>query len=100
MPDTGQYLGYLCVSCVCGAGAFKLAEVDMTLLLPPDALGAFAEEVHGRQKRRERRAEQEVKAAESEAAAVAAAAAAATSRGLSAQELKVSCLDSLDLTFQ
>lgn len=67
----------------------------MTLLLPPNALAPFAEEISGRQKRRERRAEQEAKAAESEAAAAAAAAAAASSRGLSAQELKVSPLDPL-----
>lgn len=65
----------------------------MTPLLPQDALAPFAEEISGRQKRRERRVEQEAKAAESEAAAAAAAAAAANSRGLSAQELKVSPLD-------
>lgn len=65
----------------------------MTPLLPSDALAPFAEEISSRQKRRERRAEQEVKAAESEAAAAAAAAAAASSRGLSAQELKVSQLN-------
>ena len=46
----------------------------------------------GRQKRRERQAEQEAKTAEREAAAAAVAIAAATSRGLSAQELKVSRL--------
>lgn len=65
----------------------------MTPLLPQDALAPFAEEISGRQKRRERRSEQEAKAAESEAAAAAASAAAASSRGLSAQELKVCPLD-------
>ena len=76
-------------NCVFPAGAFKLAEVDMTPLLPQHALAPFAEEISSRQKRRERRAEQEAIAAENEAAAAATAAAAANSRGLSAQELKV-----------
>ena len=61
--------------------------MDLTLLLPQDALGPFAEEISGRQRRRERRAGQEAKAELREAAAAADAAAA--SRGLSAQELKV-----------
>lgn len=64
--------------------------MDLTPLLPQDALAPFAEEVDSRQKRRERRADQEAKAAQREAAAAADAAAAAASKGLSAQELKVS----------
>lgn len=70
--------------------------MDLTPLLPQDALAPFAEEVSGREKRRERRADQETKAAEREAAAAADAAAAAASKGLSAQELKVSVLDPQD----
>ena len=66
--------------------------MDLTPLLPQDALAPFAEEINGRQKRRERRSEQEAKTAEREAAAAAVVVAAATSRGLSAQELKVSRL--------
>lgn len=67
--------------------------MDLTPLLSQDALAPFAEEISGRQKRRERRADQETRAAEREAAAAADAAAAAASKGLSAQELKVSLLD-------
>lgn len=63
--------------------------MDLAPLLPQEALAPFAEEISGRQKRRERRAEQEAKTAQREAAAVADAAAAAASRGLTAQELKV-----------
>ncbi|DBB01556.1 TPA: hypothetical protein ACH3X1_000205 [Trebouxia sp. C0004] len=70
------------------AGAFKLAEVDLNPLLPPEALGPFAEEISGRQKRRDRRAEQEARMAQREAAAAADAAAAAAIKGLTAQELK------------
>ncbi|DBA86805.1 TPA: hypothetical protein ACH3X2_005387 [Trebouxia sp. C0005] len=68
--------------------AFKLAEVDLTPLLPPEALAPFAEEISGRQKRRHRRAEQEARMAQREAADAADAAAAAAIKGLTAQELK------------
>lgn len=85
----------VCKNLCASAGAFKLAEVDMTPLLPQDALAPFAEEISSRQKRRERRAEQEAIATENEAAAAAAAAAAASSRGLSAQELKVGLENSI-----
>ncbi|KAL0035668.1 hypothetical protein WJX79_007021 [Trebouxia sp. C0005] len=70
------------------SGAFKLAEVDLTPLLPPEALAPFAEEISGRQKRRHRRAEQEARMAQREAADAADAAAAAAIKGLTAQELK------------
>lgn len=70
------------------SGAFKLAEVDLTPLLPSEALAPFAEEISGRQKRRDRRAEQEARVAQREAAAAADAAAAAAIKGLTAQELK------------
>ena len=82
--------------CVCGCniflvltGAFKLAEVDLIPLLPPEALASFAEEISGRQKRRDSRAEQGARMAQREAAAAADAAAAAAIKGLTAQELKV-----------
>lgn len=71
------------------AGAFKLAEVDLAPLLPPKALGPFADEIKSRQKRRERKSEQEARIAQHEAAAAADAAAAAASKGLTARELKV-----------
>ncbi len=85
----------MCV-CVCNislvlTGAFNLAEVDLTPLLPPEALAPFAEEISSRQKRRDRRAEQEARVAQREAAAAADAAAAAVIKGLTAQELKVRC---------
>lgn len=76
-------------NCLVFAGAFKLAEVDLTPLLPPEALAPFAEEISGRQKRRHRRAEQEARMAQREAADAADAAAAAAIKGLTAQELKV-----------
>ncbi len=90
---------HVCVSlcvCVCNislvlTGAFNLAEVDLTPLLPPEALAPFAEEISSRQKRRDRRAEQEARVAQREAAAAADAAAAAVIKGLTAQELKVRC---------
>lgn len=71
------------------AGAFKLAEVDMTPLLPTAALAPFAEEISSRQRRRERRVQQENRTAEREAAAAAELALAAAAKGLSADELKV-----------
>ena len=77
-------------------GAFKLAEVDLTPLLTPEALVPFAEEISGRQKRRDRRAEQEARVAQREAAAAADAAAAAAIKGLTAQELKVRRANSFD----
>ena len=70
--------------------------MDLALLLPQEALAPFAEEISGRQKRRERRAGQEAKAAQREATAAADAAAAAASKGLTAQELKVSWHTSSD----
>ena len=90
----------VCV-CVCNillilTGVFKLAEVDLTPLLPPEALAPFAEEINGRQKRRDRRAEQEARMAQREAAAAADAAAAAAIKGLTAQELKVRVANSID----
>ena len=85
-----------CNICLVFAGAFKLAEVDLTPLLPPEALAPFAEEISGRQKRRDRRAEQEARVAQREAAAAADAAAAAAIKGLTAQELKVRGANSFD----
>ena len=37
------------------AGAFQLAEVELAALLPEGALTPFAEELQGRNRRRERR---------------------------------------------
>lgn len=37
------------------AGAFQLAEVDLAALLPEETLAPFAEELQGRDRRRERR---------------------------------------------
>lgn len=71
------------------AGAFKLAEIDLAPLLPSEALAPFAEEISGRQRRRDRKAEQDARTAHREAAAAADAAAAAASKGLTARELKV-----------
>lgn len=70
------------------SGAFKLAEIDLAPLLPSEALAPFAEEISGRQRRRDRKAEQDARTAHREAAAAADAAAAAASKGLTARELK------------
>jgi hypothetical protein len=37
------------------AGAFQLAEVDLAVLLPEEAVAPFAEELQARDRRRERR---------------------------------------------
>lgn len=70
-----------------------MAELDLTPLMPPEALTPLAEEITGRQRRRERRAEQEARTAQREAAAAADAIAAAAARGLTARELKVGFCD-------
>ncbi|KAK9868787.1 hypothetical protein WJX84_008695 [Apatococcus fuscideae] len=57
-------------------GAFKLGEVDLAGLLPPESLAPFAAELAGREKRRERRALQAAATADQEAAQEAAMAAA------------------------
>lgn len=82
------------------AGAFKLAEIDLAPLLPSEALAPFAEEISGRQRRRDRKAEQDARTAQREAAAAVDAAAAAASKGLTARELKVGSLSCLPGSFR
>lgn len=64
-------------------------QVDLSSLLPPEALAAFADELGARERRRKRRAAQSRRAAEKEAADARAAEMA--KRGPSVQELQVSC---------
>ncbi|KAL4420636.1 hypothetical protein ABPG75_010292 [Micractinium tetrahymenae] len=76
---------------------FKLCEVDLSALLPPEALAPFAEELAQREKRRVQRAKQEARRLRQERAAAAAAAAAAANTGLSAAELRAMPLPAASL---
>ncbi|GIL77075.1 hypothetical protein Vretimale_3144 [Volvox reticuliferus] len=68
------------------SGAFKLCEVAMSDLVPPDTLTPFADELSVREKRRRRQRADERRQAAAEAAAAARAAAARL--GPSAEELQ------------
>ncbi|GAB4820330.1 hypothetical protein N2152v2_007376 [Parachlorella kessleri] len=74
-------------------GAFKLCEVDLAPLLPPEALAPFADELAQRERKRTQRVKQEARQAAKEAAAAAAAAAAAN-RGFSHEDLRAMPLPS------
>jgi hypothetical protein len=76
-----KYLGHLPAT-----ASFTLAEVDLSDVLPSEALEPFAEELQQRQKRRQNRAQQEAKQHKQELAEAAARAAAA--KGPSRAELK------------
>ncbi|KXZ43366.1 hypothetical protein GPECTOR_92g589 [Gonium pectorale] len=67
-------------------GAFKLCELAMAELLPPEALAPFADELAAREKRRRRQRADDRRQAAAEAAAAARAAAARL--GPSAEELQ------------
>lgn len=75
-------------------GAFKLCEVDLAPLLPPEALAPFADELAQRERKRVQRSKQEARRAAREAAAAAAAEAAAARAGPSEQELRAMPLPS------
>ena len=66
--------------------SFKLAEVSLTALLPPESLTPFADELGQRERRRRKRAAEERRVAAREAAEIKAAADAR--RGPSLQELR------------
>lgn len=68
------------------SGSFQQCEVDLTGIMPPEAMAPFASELAQRSKRRMQQAKQEAREAAREAKAVAEAAAAAVG-GLSAEEL-------------
>ncbi|GLC37445.1 hypothetical protein PLESTM_000585400 [Pleodorina starrii] len=68
------------------AGAFKLCEVAMAELVPPESLAPFADELAAREKRRRRQRADERRQAAADAAAAARAAAARL--GPSAEELQ------------
>ena len=54
--SAGRYYSYASPeTCSDTAGAFQLAEVDLSALLPEEALAPFADELHARNRRRERR---------------------------------------------
>ncbi|PSC71813.1 RING finger 10 [Micractinium conductrix] len=76
---------------------FKLCEVDVSGLLPPEAVAPFEEELAAREKKRAQRAKAEVRRVRQERAAAAAAAAAAANSGLSAAELRSMPLPSASL---
>mmetsp|Transcript_15034 Transcript_15034/g.32584 ORF Transcript_15034/g.32584 Transcript_15034/m.32584 type:complete len:348 (+) Transcript_15034:277-1320(+) len=77
-------------------GLFKLAEVDMGGLLPPESLAPFTEELTARERRRKKRAAEVRRQAAQEAAQARAAEAA--KRGPSLQELAAMPLPSASLS--
>ncbi|KAL4855576.1 RING finger protein 10 [Chlorella vulgaris] len=76
---------------------FKLCEIDLTGLLPSEALAPFKDELAQREKRRAQRAKQDARRLKQERSAAAAAAAAAAATGLSAAELLAMPLPSASL---
>ncbi|KAI3430854.1 hypothetical protein D9Q98_009263 [Chlorella vulgaris] len=76
---------------------FKLCEIDLTGLLPAEALAPFKDELAQREKRRAQRAKQDARRLKQERSAAAAAAAAAAATGLSAAELLAMPLPSASL---
>jgi hypothetical protein len=75
-------------------GSFKLCEVSLSELLPPESLEPFAEEMRQRQRRRSHRTKQEARQQQREAVAAAAAEAAALHTGLTSEELRAMPLPS------
>lgn len=68
------------------SGAFRLCELDMSEILPPEALEPFSHEIQQRERRRERMREEEERLAQEEAEAAKKLAAAR--QGPTAEELR------------